>query len=137
MGRYEISLGDTIGVGTPAEARAMLRAVAAERPMSALAVHAHDTLGLALANLLACVEKGAAVIEATALDAAMSGAFGCPCAKGASGKVATEDVLPMLQGIGVQTGDDLELLADTGNWLASRLGQSSNSKTGKALAARE
>ncbi|NYZ63154.1 hydroxymethylglutaryl-CoA lyase [Luteimonas deserti] len=131
MGCYEVSLGDTIGVGTPAAARAMLRAVASEVPMPALAVHFHDTYGQALANLLACLEDGVSVI-----DAAVSGAGGCPYARGASGNVATEDVVYMLHGMGVRTGVDLDRLAATGNWLAGRLGRRTQSKVGEALAAR-
>ena len=129
LGCYEISLGDTIGVGTPAKARAMLRAVAAEVPMDALAIHFHDTYGQALANILACLEEGVAVV-----DSAVSGAGGCPYAKGASGNVASEDVVYMLHGLGMHTGVDLALLADTGRWLASRLGRETGSKAGKALA---
>jgi hydroxymethylglutaryl-CoA lyase len=129
MGCYEISLGDTIGVGTPLKARAMLRAVASEVPMPALAVHFHDTYGQALAILLACLEEGVAVI-----DAAVSGAGGCPYAKGASGNVATEDVVFMLHGMGIATGVDLPALAETGGWLAALLGRVSGSKVGKALA---
>ena len=129
MGCYEISLGDTIGVGTPHRARAMLRAVAAEVPMPALAIHFHDTYGQALANILACLEEGVAVV-----DAAVSGAGGCPYAKGASGNVASEDVVYMLHGLGVDTGIDLPLLAQTGCWLAGILGRESGSKAGKALA---
>ena len=132
MGCYEISLGDTIGVGTPAAARAMLRAVADEVPMPALALHFHDTYGQALANLLACLEEGVAVI-----DSAVSGAGGCPYAKGASGNVASEDVVYMLHGLGIRTGVDLDALSATGNWLASRLGRASGSKVGQALAARK
>ena len=132
MGCYEISLGDTIGVGTPGKARAMLRAVASEVPLAALAVHFHDTYGQALANVLACLEDGVAVV-----DASVSGAGGCPYAKGASGNVATEDVVYMLQGMGVRTGVDLDLLAETGRWLAARLGRTTHSKVGEALAARE
>ena len=131
MGCYEISLGDTIGVGTPAKARAMLRAVAAEVPMPALAVHFHDTWGQALANLLACLEEGVAVV-----DAAVSGAGGCPYAKGATGNVATEDVAYMLHGMGIDTGVDLARLADTGRWLAALLGRETGSNAGKALASR-
>jgi len=131
MGCYEISLGDTIGVGTPGAARGMLRAVAGEVPMSALAVHFHDTYGQALANVLACLEAGVAVV-----DAAVSGAGGCPYAKGASGNVASEDVVYMLHGLGVRTGIDLDALAATGQWLAGRLGRASGSKVGQALAAR-
>lgn len=131
MGCYEISLGDTIGVGTPAAARDMLRAVASEVPMLALAVHFHDTYGQALANVLACLEAGVSVV-----DAAVSGAGGCPYAKGASGNVATEDVVYMLHGLGVRTGVDLDALAATGHWLAGKLGRVSSSKVGQALAAR-
>ena len=131
MGCYEISLGDTIGIGTPARARAMLKAIAAEVPMAALAIHFHDTYGQALANVLACLEEGVAVV-----DSAVSGAGGCPYAKGASGNVASEDVVYMLHGLGIRTGIDLELLADTGRWLAGLLGRETGSKAGKALAAR-
>lgn len=130
LGCYEISLGDTIGVGTPAKARAMLHAVATEMPMHALAIHFHDTYGQALANILACLEEGVAVV-----DSAVSGAGGCPYAKGASGNVASEDVVYMLHGLGVSTGVDLEALAETGRWLAGLLGRETGSKAGKALAA--
>ena len=130
MGCYEISLGDTIGVGTPARARAMLKAVAGEVPMAALAVHFHDTYGQALANVLACLEEGVAVV-----DSAVSGAGGCPYAKGASGNVASEDVVYMLHGLGIHTGIDLPLLAETGRWLAGLLGRETGSKAGRALGA--
>ena len=130
MGCYEISLGDTIGVGTPAKARAMLRAVAVEVPMSALAIHFHDTYGQALANILACLEEGVAVV-----DSAVAGTGGCPYAHGASGNVASEDVVYMLHGLGIRTGIDLPALVDTGRWLATLLGRDSGSKVGKALAA--
>ncbi|KFL37682.1 hydroxymethylglutaryl-CoA lyase [Arenimonas donghaensis] len=122
-GCYEVSLGDTIGIGTPGKARAMLRAVAAEVPMAALAVHFHDTRGQALANILACLEDGVGVV-----DAAVSGTGGCPYAPGASGNVATEDVVYMLEGLGVATGVDLAKLVETGRWLAGKLGRSSGSK---------
>ncbi|TQM10443.1 hydroxymethylglutaryl-CoA lyase [Pseudoxanthomonas sp. 3HH-4] len=130
MGCYEISLGDTIGVGTPRKAAGMLKAVAAELPMSALAVHFHDTYGQALANILACLDEGVRVV-----DAAVSGAGGCPYAKGASGNVASEDVVYLLHGQGLRTGVDLDALADTGRWLAARLGRETGSRVGKALAA--
>ncbi len=126
-GCYEVSLGDTIGIGTPGKARAMLRAVAAEVPMPALAVHFHDTRGQALANVLACLEDGVAVV-----DASVSGAGGCPYAPGASGNVASEDVVYMLHGMGVATGVDLAALVDTGRWLARLLGRPSGSKVGLA-----
>ncbi|MGH8055429.1 MAG: hydroxymethylglutaryl-CoA lyase [Stenotrophomonas sp.] len=128
MGCYEVSLGDTIGVGTPLKARAMLQAVATEIPMDALAVHFHDTYGQALANIAACLELGVRVV-----DAAVAGTGGCPYARGASGNVASEDVVYMLQGMGLATGIDLPALAATGNWLADRLGRPTGSKTGKAL----
>ncbi|HWS78264.1 MAG TPA: hydroxymethylglutaryl-CoA lyase [Thermomonas sp.] len=130
MGCYEISLGDTIGIGTPSKARAMLQAVAGEVPMPALAVHFHDTYGQALANVLACLEEGVAVV-----DSAVSGAGGCPYARGASGNVASEDVVYMLHGLGIRTGIDLGKLAETGRWLAALLGRETGSKAGKALAA--
>jgi hydroxymethylglutaryl-CoA lyase len=123
MGCYEVSLGDTIGIGTPGKAREMLRAVAAELPMAALAVHFHDTRGQALANILACLEEGVRVV-----DAAVSGTGGCPYAHGASGNVATEDVAYMLEGLGLHTGVDLAALVDTGRWLAGLLGRPSGSK---------
>ena len=130
LGCYEVSLGDTIGVGTPAKARAMLRAVAQAMPMDALAVHFHDTYGQALPNLLACLEEGVRVA-----DASVSGTGGCPYAKGASGNVASEDVVYMLHGMGMQTGIDLDHLVDTGRWLAALLGRSTGSKVTQARAA--
>ncbi|MCE5233942.1 MAG: hydroxymethylglutaryl-CoA lyase [Mizugakiibacter sp.] len=130
LGCYEISLGDTIGVGTPAKARAMLRAVAAEVPMQALAVHFHDTYGQALANILACLEEGVAVI-----DSAVSGTGGCPYARGATGNVASEDVVYMLEGMGVGTGVDLAKLIETGLWLSAALGRETSSKVARARAA--
>ena len=127
MGCYEISLGDTIGTGTPAKARAMLLAVAAEVPMPALAIHFHDTYGQALANILACLEEGVSVV-----DAAIAGTGGCPYARGASGNVATEDVAYMLRGMGIETGTDFTKLVETGVWLAGRLGRDTGSKAGRA-----
>ena len=129
LGCYEISLGDTIGIGTPAKARAMLRAVAAEVPMSALAVHFHDTRGQALANILACLEEGVAVV-----DSSVSGTGGCPYAKGATGNVATEDVVYMLEGMGIATGVDLARLIDIGLWLSGQLGHETSSKVARASA---
>ena len=130
LGCYEISLGDTIGVGTPQKARAMLKAVAAEVPMAALAIHFHDTYGQALANILACLEEGVAVV-----DSAVGGTGGCPYAKGASGNVSSEDVVYMLHGLGIETGIELDKLAETGRWLSALLGRETSSKVGKALAA--
>jgi hydroxymethylglutaryl-CoA lyase len=130
MGCYEVSLGDTIGVGTPGKARAMLRAVAEAVPMPALAVHFHDTYGQALANILACLEEGVAVV-----DAAVSGTGGCPYAKGATGNVASEDVAYMLHGMGIATGIDLAALSETGRWLAALLGRDTGSKVTRAMMA--
>jgi len=130
LGCYEISLGDTIGVGTPGKARAMLHAVAAEVPLHALAVHFHDTYGQALSNILACLEEGVAVV-----DSAVSGTGGCPYAHGATGNVATEDVVYMLHGLGLTTGIDLDRLVETGRWLAALLGRASGSKVTQARTA--
>ncbi len=127
LGCYEVSLGDTIGIGTPAKARAMLAAVAAEVPMAALAVHFHDTRGQALANILACLELGVAVV-----DSSVSGAGGCPYAHGATGNVASEDVVYMLHGMGIATGVDLDKLIQAGRWLSTQLARDNGSKVGKA-----
>lgn len=127
MGCYEISLGDTIGVGTPRKARAMLDAVAGEVPMEALAVHFHDTYGQAVGNVAACLEAGVRVV-----DAAVSGTGGCPYAKGASGNVATEDIVYLLDGMGFAHGVDLDALIATGRWLSSVLGRESMSKVNRA-----
>ena len=127
MGCYEISLGDTIGTGTPRKARAMLEAVAAELPMAALAVHFHDTYGQAVANVAACLEAGVRVV-----DAAVSGTGGCPYAKGASGNVATEDIVYLLDGMGFRHGVDLDALIATGRRLSSKLGRESMSKVNRA-----
>jgi hydroxymethylglutaryl-CoA lyase len=129
LGCYEISLGDTIGIGTPAKARAMLAAVAEKVPMSALAVHFHDTRGQALANILACLELGVAVV-----DASVSGVGGCPYARGATGNVASEDVVYMLHGMGISTGIHLDKLVETGRWLSTQLARDNGSKVGRAVA---
>lgn len=126
-GCYEISLGDTIGIGTPKKAREMLLAVAAEVPIEALAVHFHDTRGQALANVLACLEQGVAVV-----DSAVSGTGGCPYAKGATGNVASEDVVYMLEGMGITTGVNLDKLIETGLWLSQQLGRETSSKVARA-----
>lgn len=117
LGCYEISLADTIGVGTPRQAREMLRTVAEAVPMDRLAIHLHDTFGQALANVLACLEAGVTVI-----DGAAGGLGGCPYAVGASGNLATEDLLYMLDGLGVRTGVDLERLLDAVQLLEDELG---------------
>ena len=129
LGCAEISLGDTIGVGTPLKARAMLRAVAVEVPMAALAVHFHDTYGQALANILACLEEGVGVI-----DSAVAGTGGCPYARGATGNVASEDVVYMLHGMGLATGVDLPALIATGQWLSQQLGRATASRVARAAA---
>ena len=129
LGCWQVSLGDTIGVGTPHQARQMLLAVAAEVPMADLAVHFHDTWGQALANVAACIEAGVRVA-----DSAVAGTGGCPYARGASGNVASEDLVYMLHGMGIDTGIDRDALAATGRWLAGRLGRQTGSKVGRALA---
>lgn len=126
MGCGEISLGDTIGVGTPGKARAMLRAVAAEVPMARIAVHFHDTRGQALANIYACLEEGV-----RSVDASVAGLGGCPYARGATGNVATEDLVYMLDGLGMDTGVDLDALVETGRWMSNKLGREPASKLGR------
>lgn len=128
LGCGEISLGDTIGVGTPRDARAMLDAVAAEVPVAQLAVHFHDTYGQALANILTCLEGGV-----RGVDASVAGLGGCPFAPGASGNVATEDVVYMLHGLGFGTGVDLKKLALTGRWISERLDRPNMSRAGVAV----
>lgn len=123
MGCGEISLGDTIGIGTPRGARAMLEACAAEVPMAALAVHFHDTRGQALANTWACLEAGVRTV-----DASVGGLGGCPYARGASGNLATEDLVYMLHGAGFDTGVDLDALTATARWMAGQLGRDPASK---------
>ena len=130
MGCYEVSLGDTIGVGTPGRTRAMIEAVAKRVPVERLAGHYHDTYGQALANIYASLEAGVATF-----DASIAGLGGCPYAAGASGNVATEDVVYMLQGLGIETGVDLARLVEVGGWISGVLGRESGSKAGRALAA--
>ena len=126
-GCAEISLGDTIGIGTPDQARAMFNAVAGSIPMEKLAVHFHDTYGQALANIYACLETGVRVV-----DSSVAGLGGCPYARGATGNVATEDVVFMLTGMGMHTGIDLSSLARTGDWIAGELGRP-RSRAGQAI----
>ncbi|HET9042226.1 MAG TPA: hydroxymethylglutaryl-CoA lyase, partial [Burkholderiales bacterium] len=130
MGCYELSLGDTIGVGTPGKVRAMIEAVAREVPVGRLAVHLHDTYGQALANLYAALELGVATA-----DSSVAGLGGCPYAKGASGNVATEDVVYMLDGLGIETGVDLAQVFEAGRFICAALGREPTSKVAKALAA--
>jgi hydroxymethylglutaryl-CoA lyase len=132
MGCYEVSLGDTIGVGTPGRTQAMIEACARRVPLAKLAGHYHDTYGQALANIYASMELGVATF-----DASVAGLGGCPYAKGASGNVATEDVAYMLQGLGIETGIDLDRLVETGIWISSILGREPGSKAGRAIAAKK
>jgi len=127
MGCYEISLGDTIGVGTPGRAAAMIEAVATRLPKERLAVHFHDTYGQALANILAALECGIA-----AVDSSVAGLGGCPYAPGAGGNVASEDVLYMLEGLGVETGVDLDALIEAGRFISDHLGRAPASKVSRA-----
>ena len=131
LGCYEISLGDTIGVGTPVRARTMIETVSSVVPVGRLAVHYHDTYGQALANILVSLEAGIRVV-----DSSIAGLGGCPYAKGASGNVATEDVVYMLDGMGIETGIDLAALASVGSWISARIGRENGSKAGRALAAK-
>ncbi|HJO96401.1 MAG TPA: hydroxymethylglutaryl-CoA lyase [Rhodospirillales bacterium] len=128
LGCNEISLGDTIGVGTPAHAQAVVDAVAERVPRDKLAAHFHDTYGQALANLLAVLERGIAVI-----DASVAGLGGCPYAEGATGNVASEDVLYMLNGLGIASGVDLDSVTRAGRFVATHLGRPPASKVNRAL----
>ncbi|MEI8602933.1 hydroxymethylglutaryl-CoA lyase [Shewanella sp. PP-Sp27a-2] len=131
MGCYEISLGDTIGVGTPQKARRMLQTVAERVPMDKLALHFHDTYGQALANILACLDLGVRVF-----DSSVAGLGGCPYAKGASGNLATEDLVYMLHGMGLETGIDLNKLALAGQAISTQLNRNNGSKVATALLAK-
>ncbi len=131
MGCFEVSLGDTIGTGTPKKAQRMIEAVAKEVPLDKLAAHFHDTYGQALANLHAVLELGIAT-----LDSSVAGLGGCPYAKGASGNVATEDVVYMLHGMGIATGVDLDQLVMVGADICAVLGKKTVSKAGQALLAK-
>ena len=131
MGCEEVSLGDTIGTGTPLKAKRMIEAVAKHVPMQQLAVHFHDTYGQALANILATLEMGIGVV-----DSSVAGLGGCPYARGASGNVATEDVVYMLNGMGISTGIDIDRLAKVGRGVLQQLGRAPASKVAQALAAK-
>jgi hydroxymethylglutaryl-CoA lyase len=131
MGCYEISLGDTIGTGTPLKARRLVERVASEVPLERIALHFHDTYGQALANILACLELGVSVV-----DSAVAGLGGCPYARGATGNVATEDVVYMLDGMGIETGIDLRALAEAGQSISRHLDREPASKVVRAMAAR-
>ena len=131
MGCYEVSLGDTIGIGTPGKTKAMLEACARRLPMDRLAGHYHDTYGQALANIYASLEVGV-----RSFDASVAGLGGCPYAAGASGNVATEDVIYMLHGLGIHTGIDLNQLVDTGQWICGLLGREPASRVSRAVTAK-
>ena len=131
MGCYEISLGDTIGVGTAGKAKAMLETVARRVPMDKLAGHYHDTYGQALANIYASLELGVA-----AFDSSVAGLGGCPYAKGATGNVATEDVVYLLHGLGIETGVDLDKLIDAGEFISAALGRPTISRVARAMLAK-
>jgi len=131
MGCYEISLGDTIGAGTPEKTKAMLEAVARRVPLKKLAGHFHDTWGMAIANIYAALQSGIAVF-----DSSIAGLGGCPYAPGATGNVATEDVAWLLQGCGIDCGVDLVALVDTGAWISAKLGREPASRVARAVLAR-
>ena len=131
MGCYEISLGDTIGVGTPGKMQRVLHEVFNAVPAARVAVHCHDTYGQALANIFAALQMGVSVV-----DAAVAGLGGCPYAKGASGNVATEDVVYMLQGLDIKTGVDLEKLVQISHFISKELGRTPNSKVAMAISAK-
>jgi hydroxymethylglutaryl-CoA lyase len=131
LGCYEVSLGDTIGTGTPGKTQAMIEACARLVPLDKLAGHYHDTYGQALANIYASLEMGVATF-----DSSVAGLGGCPYAKGASGNVATEDVLYMLHGLGIETGVDLDQIVATGQWICGVIGKEPVSKAARALAAK-
>ncbi|MBN6534195.1 hydroxymethylglutaryl-CoA lyase [Acinetobacter pittii] len=129
FGTYEVSLGDTIGVGTPFKTRELIRALKEEVPVSKIAGHFHDTYGQALANVWVSLEEGIRTF-----DSSIAGLGGCPYAKGASGNLATEDLIYMLHNSGYETGVDLQKLIDVGDFINSVLGRETNSKVAKALA---
>lgn len=131
MGCEEISLGDTIGVGTPGKVQDLIRTVCREVPVEKIACHFHDTYGQALANILAALEMGVG-----ALDSSVAGLGGCPFAPGAAGNIASEDLLYMLNGLGIETGVDLEKLVEAGKFICDYLGRPTGSKVAQAMAAK-
>ncbi len=132
MGCYRISLGDTIGVGTPSKAAALIDRVAETVPLDALGIHLHDTYGQALANTLACLERGVRTV-----DSSVSGLGGCPYAPGAAGNLATEDLIYMLDGLGMETGVDLDAVAEAGAFITGWLGRTPASRVAQAFAGRK
>jgi hydroxymethylglutaryl-CoA lyase len=131
MGCYEVSLGDTIGVGTPTSVLAMLEAVAKRIPLKFLAGHYHDTYGMAIANIHTSLQFGISTY-----DSSVAGLGGCPYAAGASGNVATEDVVYLLQGLGIECGIDLNALVDTAAWISTELKRQPASRVSRALLAK-
>jgi len=132
MGCYEVSLGDTIGTGTAGSMQRLLDVLLAEHDPTKLAVHCHDTYGQALSNILVALQNGIATV-----DSSVAGLGGCPYAKGASGNVATEDVVYMLNGMGINSGLDLDKLIAAGNRISTTLGRANGSRTALALAANQ
>jgi hydroxymethylglutaryl-CoA lyase len=128
MGCYEVSLGDTIGTGTPRFSEQLLQTLLESIPRHQLAVHFHDTYGQALSNILVALQNGI-----TTIDSSIAGLGGCPYAEGASGNVATEDVVYMLQGMGIETGIDLTKLVQVGQWISLTLNRVNGSKVGLAM----
>lgn len=131
MGCYEVSLGDTIGVGNPASVKRLIEACAKAVPIDRLAGHYHDTYGMAIANIYASLQMGL-----TVFDSSIAGLGGCPYAKGASGNVATEDVVYLLQGLGIETGIDLAKLAIVGDWISNAINRPNGAKAGRAICAK-
>lgn len=131
MGCYEVSLGDTIGTGTPVATQAMIEAAAKRVPLKKLAGHYHDTYGMAIANIYASLELGLSIF-----DASVGGLGGCPYAAGASGNVATEDVVWLLRGLGIDSGIDLEKLVAAGVWISRELGRETQSRVARAILAK-
>lgn len=131
QGSYEISLGDTIGVGTPAKTKSLIESIRNLIPIEQLAVHFHDTYGQALANIYAALDSGV-----RSVDASVAGLGGCPYAKGASGNVATEDVVYLLNGLGLDSGVNLDKLVDAGDFISQYLGRENNSKVARAILAK-
>jgi len=128
LGCYEVSLGDTIGVGTPGSTAALLSTLLTQLPADKLAVHMHDTYGQALANILVALQQGIAVV-----DSSVAGLGGCPYAQGASGNVATEDLVYMLNGLGIEHGVDLKKLIAAGNTICAKLDRANGSKVATAF----
>ena len=132
MGCYEVSLGDTIGVGTAGTISKLLNHITQDIPAEKLAIHSHDTYGQALSNILVAISHGITVVDASA-----AGLGGCPYAKGASGNVATEDVVYMLNGLGIETGVDLANLVKAGDYISQAIGRDNMSKVARAMISKQ